>query len=355
MYNKCLIGGFMSIRNRLCDTKEIQQRIDIYNLDGICSLLNIIGETNDIKKININEEVFNDKTYTIEKEDDTLNIKCSDGRALNIKLYSYSWEDGDGYFDKWTSYESVVKCQYLLPSGNIITLRNARDFETNYDYYKKINPFEFAADLEFYYYIPNRCSIKPRSINFKPSWDFSNLEANSRHLNFTSDGIAYTVYHDLYLISQDGKRLLSAHGEDVLPLEEIKKFNIGKEQEKIEKILEENNSFHPYSIELLLDAKDKLKAKEEFVNKILKFYSEEIPLCQEVVKAREDIINRTKDYIFSEKEFLYFVKLLACKIENIYVMRKRADDLYNLPDERAKRLVKSLSEEDLNALKRQIK
>ena len=26
--------------------------------------------------------------------------------------------------------------------------------------------------------------------------------------------------------------------------------------------------------------------------------------------TREDIINRTKDYIFSKKEFLYFVKLL---------------------------------------------
>ena len=42
------------------------------------------------------------------------------------------------------------------------------------------------------------------------------------------------------------------------------------------------------------------------------------------------------------------------EIKKIYDERKKASDFYNSPVERAKRLIKSLSKEDLKALKKQI-
>ena len=329
-----------------------KERINNYNLEEISSLINIIGESNDIKKLNINNISFNDKTYSIEKENDDLIIKCSDGRCLKLKIYSCSWEESDGYFSKWTCNKSVAEFQYLLPNGNTLSFTNdSWHISMEYEFFKKLNPAELVDNLTVKYLIPNKNSIIPYGSYPDQSWDFNRLETYNRYFNFTSDGI---LYCNDYLVSSDGKQLLSIKGKDVLPLEKVKQFNIEQEKEKLIKLLESDNTIHPYTRDVLLNAINNLKNKEKYVNNILEFYNEDIPLCQEVANAREDLINNIYNYIFSKEELLFLIKILAQEIKKIYIEKKNAEDFYNSPDERAKRLVKSLSKEELNALKRKI-
>ena len=287
--------------------QEIERRINTYNLEGICCLFNILGEANNIEKLNISEIVFNDKVYSIEKENDALIIKCSDGRCLNLKIYTYSWEEGDD-FHTYTCDKSVAECQYFLPNGNIIKFIRDEHYFKNPDFYKKLNSYKFAESLKVNYVIPNRCTIKQASSLDFPSWDFNELETDrGDYFDFESNGI---IYRGNYLLSKDAKNLLSIKGKNVLPLEEVKKFNVEQEKEKLEKLLKDNDSFHPYTVEVLLDAIANLKNKERYVNEILNFYLEDIPLSQDVLDAREDITTRINNYIFSKEELSLFVNSL---------------------------------------------
>lgn len=326
--------------------EEIQRRNNTYNLEGICSLFNILDGANDIEKLNISEIVFNDKVYSIEKENDALIIKCSDGRCLNLKICTYPYIEGDD-FHTYTGERRVAECHYFLPNGNIIKFIHDPFFD--YCDYKKINAFNFISNLYVNYVIPNRGTIKP---SVRSRWDFNKLEIDGGgYFDFESNGI---IYRGRYLLSKDAKRLLSIDGENVLPLEEVKKFNVEQEKEKLEKLLKDNDSFHPYTVEVLLDAIANLKNKESYVNEILNIYLEGIPLSQDVLDAREDITTRINNYIFSMEELSLFVNSLAQEIKKIYDERQKANDFYNSPVERAKRLIKSMSEEDLKALKKQI-
>lgn len=221
----------------------------------------------------------------------------------------------------------------------------------NYKFFKKLNPFELVDNLKVKYLLPNKNCIMPYLPYSEPSWDFNNLETCNRYFNFTSDGI---IYCQNYLVSSDGKQLLSINGKAVPPLDKVKQFDKEQEKEKLIKLLESDNTIHPYTRDALLNAINNLNNKDEDANNILKFYNEAIPLCQVVANAREDLTNNIYNYIFSKKELLFLIKTLAQKINKTYIETKKAKDFDNSPDKREKKLIKSLSKEDLDALKRHI-
>ena len=109
---------------------------DIINLKDIANLINILGKTNEIDQVNINNIQYNGKNYIIFKDKNNFLMKSSDGRGIEYKI-----DIKDAEYGKY--YNNIKIMMDLLNGGvlfiykkilcnNKIDLASFNIFEGNY-------------------------------------------------------------------------------------------------------------------------------------------------------------------------------------------------------------------------------
>lgn len=309
---------------------------NIMNLKIITKLINLLGDTKDIKDFEEKGIVFNSKIYNISKNDNCITVKCSDGRSLELKIGVSSINYG--YGEKQNNY---FELKTNIPNGDIIRISETYRRENNelvnkffdeehFNYDKLIGDYkiDYIPKNEIYYY--------------QLTWD-------SRYNRFTDgcgpihtkDGYLYYDGIDKYLVSKDLDRIIYLNDKKLPSLENINKFNYDEEKEKFDNILKEYD-FSEISKELLSELINNLETKKNLVKKINKAYKHTvIPICKQEIEKELEINDNINENVFSKEELVFILEVMnqinINKEDYINILsREELEELYKTLNSKSK-------------------
>ena len=68
--------------------KNNKDYVEILNLKEMTKLINYLGENTDIKEFDVSNITFNSNNYEFIKKGNSITIKCSNGKKLEVEIYS---------------------------------------------------------------------------------------------------------------------------------------------------------------------------------------------------------------------------------------------------------------------------
>ena len=297
---------------------EIKEKvIRLIDFDEILKIINLIGLTENIKNIFIQNIEINDKIYTIKKEEicdaithdekiETI-INCDDGRELSISFYSNYYSEKN----ELNIESNIFKVSYLLPQNNLIVfyldiekipifLENKHDNNSSCDILYNVLKYMTIDDLvKNNNYNDSKNNIMPRyyvkeeKYGFRPlTWDLKLIE--------------------LEVLKEDIKKKNNYNNKYTF----IENYDI--EKEKISSLINDKNySFNEVTIDLLNELKNSLLEKKREIEKELGctiFESERLTKLKNI----ENSVNiELKKYKFNKEELSKLYNYLQESIERI--------------------------------------
>lgn len=331
--------------------------VELLNIEEVKKIIQIIVTYGDVKDLKIENIKFENKIYSIEKDRDNVYIKCSDGRGLNVGLNFEYNNCHDGYEYKWIERLVYANIQYVLPTNEFFTYNNKISRESvkskkkTYDGLDNISIDDIVCGL-IGAFTDNQGNTR-NYFNF----DFSNFDYKKSTFGplfkFKNDGIAYG---NSILVSKDGNNILSIDSSPLdievtgidykgrdLSLDIVKTFSLEKEVKNIELLLEENKyNFHPFTINLLKEIIVKLVHEDVINEDLINKYNNIIPECKKIIDSRNYYIDSLNKYKYNKNELIFLIDVLKKDVSQVKKDRE---------SEKVKKLVKSLSPSEMDALR----
>ena len=261
--------------------------INLFDLDSICSMVKLLPQT---IGHDLNSSFYRgDKRYTINKNDNSIVLSCSDGREFKIKVNTIPVKNELGC----TNYIDI-DCFYKISDN--ASLRYIKGLENT--------TFDDLKDLESY-----RLSRKAFT-NF--------LVANDNYVDsfssFTDNKIdEYTISTDYikyrgYLISRDCSNIISLNEKRVPSKESLDNYDINEEKRIFYSIVN-NSNLNPHTKEVL---KNNFNEEEllSYKKDILKVYNK-LPSIKKAIEFKECLFgNEIRKYLFTNDEMAMFDDVL---------------------------------------------
>lgn len=351
----------------------------LINLKEMLEIIKLIAKSKDIHELDVTT-AFDNKVYDIhkflkreidEKSKDIkegFTIECSDGRKIIFTINLQARED---YYDRSGPYwfcDNYVSIEYILSDRYKITfISNISSNKIDYNGVENISEEKFYDSLMYNHFTNHEKEVKCGRFYHDTDYtdfslDFSMLE--NRAIKFVVDNASNVIgiysnnpNYRCCLLSSDGKQILSLNQKIVPSLEEIEEFDVEKEIAKLKKLLEDNQFYlSPTTIKIL--EKDQFQSLRNKANKFKKIknegYGTIIPIYNKFMELRNSIINALNNRSFSQRELMILVEFLGKIIEQKQKEMDEELEILQTPEGKAKRLIKNLSQDELNALRNEI-
>ena len=248
---------------------------------------------------------FNSKEYELIKKKYAFFIKCEDGRCLKIEF-----KKSNSNLEYEEFYYYTLDAMYSLTNGDILLCTNSNPI-------KNLDTSIFDNDYEIdYIYTKNN--------------KHHNLTWNQEHKRFNytyglkdkSNGYLYVEGTDKYLISHDLNQILTFNNSKLPKKEELEKFNLEEEEEKLNKIINKFD-FNEITKNMLIELIDNLEKKKEFISKVINGSEPTIITKCRKIKEEENLINKEViNSIFTKEELTFILISLNKMIKEEYVNKK---------------------------------
>ena len=335
--------------------KETKFWVNMFHLNEINRLFAVLAECRSIKnneKIELN--IYNQK-YEVEIENDNLIIKLEDGRVLSLSMDFRKFKNGDGYNNSWMEYSNFGKIVFSMNNNEKIEItstclsRNDRDYHK----FKNINLDEMFENVIYI----NKDGIKLDLDNngtlindiFMSSL---NNEFGTNYCQFTDEGIVHRLPNHYYsiIINKDGKTLISFDGKKAPSLLELEQYIEREEKQKINKMLEENiYKLNPITIEFIKNSMDNMNMEKTY-SRLLTYYKKSLPLCKKMLETYKEFLDFKDKCVFNN----LVLDTIATNLEK-YVESKKDEIEKVKKNDKIKKLVKKLSPEEIELLRKEIK
>lgn len=263
-------------------------------LKEIASIINIMGKSENIDKLN--GEVYSDDgtKYSYEKNGNEFRIFSDNGKETKIKINCerVPWENL--YGKEYIRSKHEVFISYKLDNGNSIDLYNDISLHNEYTGFEDVTRHDLMYALSCKY-----CSYGDEEASFSLGLDrlcFKNNGKTDDSYEFTENGIK----NGNKIITVDGDKLVSLKGSDVPSLDVLKSFDLEKEKEKLEKILNDSNDLHPFTIEAVGDALRKLDCKKRYAEDIINYYDADMRKVKKAISLRNNIMDSVKSKVIDK-------------------------------------------------------
>ena len=276
------------------ETKEILN--ELLNFDKIIEIINLLGITQNIKHIYIKNIEFNDKLYSIKKDEIAseitheekieMTINCNDNRALKISFYTdYYREHGE-----YDGEDTTIKVSYRLLNSDIITIQA-----------KIKNLYNFSE------YINSETDLIHSALNNINYEELLQKDSNLHIRYYKHDEKNGFIPLSFNLIPTELETLKQQIGNSY---EKEKKYNfienIEMEKEKIKTLINDKNyNFNQITISFLNEIRNKLldEMKKKFESE-LEISEVETQKLNKLSTIQKTVKNELKKSKFNEDELL---------------------------------------------------
>lgn len=276
--------------------------INLFDLDSICSMVKLLSQTVG-HNLNIS---FNhsEKRYTINKNDYSIVLSCSDGREFKTKVGTIPVRNELGC----TKYIDI-DCFYKISDN--ASLRYIKGLEnTTFDDLKDLEPYRLSRKAFTNFLVAND--------NYVDSFcSFTDNKIDEYTINV--DNIKYRDY----LISKDCSSIISLNGKTIPTKESLDNYDIVEEKRIFYSIIN-NSNLNPHTKEML---KNNFNEDEllSYKKDILKVYNK-LPSIKKAIEFKDCLFsNEIKKYIFTKDEMAMFDDVLINTYEG--KLEKREEDL----------------------------
>lgn len=265
--------------------------------------INLISELFDYLKILkrrsdfVETIVIKSIKYELMKYENTLIIKSSNGKCLQLEFKKNVANLGYGEINYHT-----LEARYLFKNGTVLLITDGyRTKNLDNVVIGSSSGLAFISkDKEYHALTWDKDQEK-----LKYAYGFEKHNGEYVYV----DGI------DRYVISTDLQQILSINNKKLPSREEIKKFNIETEQEKINKLLKQND-LNALTKEMIIEMMKYLVTKSELVNKAVEGYDKIIPKCQKVLEEERFINQQVIESTFTKEELSIIMHILSNIIKN---------------------------------------
>ena len=328
--------------------------VDMFQLNEIKRLFAVLEECSNIKeneKIELN--IYN-QNYEIEIENDNLIIKLEDGRVLSLSMDFRKFKNGDGYNNSWMEYSNFGKIVFSMNNNEKIEITSTCLSRNNRDYHKFKN-IDLDEMFEKVIYIAKdgkKINLDNNGILINNIYLISNLndENGINYFNFTDEGIVHLWGHCVVFLDKDGKTLISFDGKKAPSLLELEQYIEREEKQKINKMLEENiYKLNPITIEFIKNSMDNMNMEKTY-SRLLTYYKKSLPLCKKMLETYKEFLDFKDKCVFNN----IVLDTIATNLEK-YVESKKDEIEKVKKNDKIKKLVKKLSPEEIELLRKEIK
>lgn len=285
--------------------KNNKDYVEILNLKEMTKLINYLGENTDIKEFDVSNITFNSNNYEFIKKGNSITIKCSNGKKLEVEIYS----SNVNYINNEKKYYYYYNIKNTTSNGDSIVIN--KTFVKNYD-----DSYKLFQERRFDYHdLVHGCEIgyatKEDKNYHSVIWNEEENRFNFKYgLDHLKDGYIYSTGIEEYLISKDLNKIITINDKLLPDKEELYKFNVEEEKRKIQNILN-CNQFNEITRNMIIELMNKLKKKEIYVNQIKNAYEQTIiPKSKEIIKQEEVLNDEVINSLFNKKELLFISEVI---------------------------------------------
>ena len=284
---------------------ETKDYVELLNLKEFAKIINILGETTNIKEFDVADITYNYKNYNFLKKGNSITVKCSDGKKLEVEIDSNNVNYGIN--DQKYYYYYNIKITTSKGDSIIINKTFVKDY---YDSYKMFKEGIFDYDD-----LVHGCEIgyatKEDKNYHSLIWNEEENGFNFRYgLERRNGGYLYSTGLEDYLLSKDLNRIISINNEILPSKETIDSFNVSEEKRKLIFILN-NYGFNEVSKKVLLETIKQIDEKGKFINHIKDAYKNTIiPKSKEILEEETKINEKLINNLFSKEEILFIIEVI---------------------------------------------
>lgn len=261
-------------------------------LKEIASIIQILGESTDLEDF-IETVNVNGNDIRIIKDDNSVIINSLDGRNMSISI-DYSEEETALYYKKATFINHKVNIIYYLDDGSQIELSNNIPLERGYKGFTNVQRHDLMKGLKCKY-----ISNDGKEASFTLDLNKICLKDNNKVYEFTDKGIVCGNK----VVSLDGNDLLTVSGTEVPEIKTLTSFDVEKEKEKIENIINTTEELHSFTIDALKDAERLLDRRERYVKDLFDFYNRgDLLAVRNAIDTRDRIMDAVDNEIIKPNE-----------------------------------------------------
>ena len=248
-------------------------------LKEICYIINLMGVSELVNDFDGEVEV-DGKKYYYRKSGNEMVIRDDDCKMVRVGLGYRTVQDKDYYGRDVTYVKHEITIDYQLEDGLYIRLYNNVSLDPGFKSFNKVSSEDLRTSPKVYN--SNDEEIGQFSLNL----DRISFGSSKEIVEFNNDGIVC----GRKVLSPDGRTLLSISNDPVPTKEEVMSFDIEKEYKNIDELIENSNGLHPFTIEVLEDAKRALTRKARYSDKVKDFYQNGIKDVEYVIEFRKAIM-----------------------------------------------------------------
>ena len=254
--------------------------IDQLGLNEVCYIVNLMGVTELISDYDGEVEV-DGKKYYYRKNGNEMVIRDEDNKMLRVAL-RYAKEPGKDFYGRDVTFiKHEVTVDYELTTGEYIRLFNNVSLDTGFESFNKVRSEDLRTSPKVY-----NSSNDEELGQFSLALDRICVGKSKDIVEFNDKGITC----GRKVVSPDGKRLLTISNDPVPTKEEVMSFDIEKEYEKIDELIASSKGLHPFTLEVLEDAKRALTRKARYSDKVKEFYTDGIREVEYAIEFRKAIM-----------------------------------------------------------------
>ena len=264
--------------------------MEIFTNLGLKEISSIINRMGVITGTDVSGEIeYDGVKYNYEKSDNNFIITSSNGKMVKISINYNQREGKDDYNRDIPIVNHEVSIDYLLRNEDYINLSNNIDLEPGYESFERIHSSDIINGLRTKY-----CDNTGKEVaSFGLDLHRICLKDNDQIYEFNENGITCGKR----VITLDGSTLVSVSGGETPSRELAESFDLKKEQEKLQKILDERKDLHPFTVEAVEDSIRKLDRRERYVKDIVDYYNTDIKDVRRAIDIRNKLLDVQEDII----------------------------------------------------------
>ena len=340
-------------RRRVEKEKEYSFKREVLHVDEIVKLINLIGQTSDIKKMHVDRIAFDGKEYSFDLNEAKLVIGCSDGRKVVFESFTSSSNEMDGYYRTWVSESTRFGLVFMNPNqkaiyfgGRCYSGNNYLSNVTSENLIKRIeNCVYFFDKFDETGLISNYLDYECAAFGIKLSW----------YLRPTCVTVARNgdIHFGNFVLSQDGSMVIFSYQEKLSDYDEIhaKVLRLEDDAEKTSKFIN-GSEFDEVTLEAFKNAVNSIE-------KAIKEYQKKMDYHRDVPKRVQKYLDIQKEAIeiyqsFTKEELGYLAVVFEQEIKKQKQLIEEQKVLENSSEERIETLVRSLKPTEIEALRKRI-
>ena len=284
---------------------ETKDYLELLNLKEMTKIINILGETTNVNEFDVADITYNYKNYNFLKKGNSITVKCSDGKELEVEIDL----NNVNYGINEKRYYYYYNIKIITSNGDSIVVN--RTLVKNYD-----DSYKLFQEKRFdYNALVHGCEIGYATKEDKNYhaliWNEEENRFNFQYgLERRNGGYLYSTGLEEYFLSKDLNRIISINNEILPSKEAIDSFNVFEEKRKLFYILN-NYRFNEVSEKVLLETIKQLDKKEKFINHIKDAYENTvIPISKEILEEEKKINEEVINTLFSKEEILFIIGVI---------------------------------------------